>query len=67
MTINKGQQEIDQFTLTRSEYADSLGISPNCVRMRMRHGKYFPCRILIRTQLGLIPRLSAYSDLVRVN
>ena len=39
MTIKKGQQEIDQFTLTRSEYADSLGISPNCVRMRMRHGK----------------------------
>ena len=37
--IKKGQQELDQFSLTRSEYADSLGISPNCVRMRMRHGK----------------------------
>ena len=37
--IKKGLEELDQYTLTRSEYADSLGISPNCVRMRMRHGK----------------------------
>ncbi len=37
--IKKGQEELNQFTLTRSEYADSLGISPNCVRMRQRHGK----------------------------
>ena len=34
----KGQQELDQFTLTRSEYAKELGITPNAVRMRMRHG-----------------------------
>ena len=39
MTMKKGQEELNQFTLTRKEYADSLGISPNCVRMRMRHGK----------------------------
>ena len=35
----KGQQELDQFTLTRSEYAKELGITPNAVRMRMRHGR----------------------------
>ena len=39
MTIKKGQEELDQFTLTRSEYAKELGITPNAVRMRMRHGK----------------------------
>ena len=35
----KGQQELDQFTLTRGEYAKRLGITPNAVRMRQRHGK----------------------------
>jgi len=39
MTILKGQKELDQFTLSRSEYAKELGITPNAVRMRMRHGK----------------------------
>ncbi len=37
--IKKGQEELDQFTLTRKEYAESVGVSPNTVRMRMRHGK----------------------------
>ena len=31
MTIKKGQEELDQFTLTRSEYAKELGITPNAV------------------------------------
>ena len=39
MTKLKGQEELDQFTLTRGEYAKRLGITPNAVRMRMRHGK----------------------------
>ena len=39
MTKLKGQEELDQFTLSRSEYAKELGITPNAVRMRMRHGK----------------------------
>jgi len=39
MTILKGQQELDQFTLTRNEYAKEIGKTPNAVRMMMRHGK----------------------------
>ena len=39
MTIKKGQEELDQYTLTRSEYAKELGKTPNAVRMMMRHGK----------------------------
>ena len=39
MTKLKGQEELDQFTLTRGEYAKRLGITPNAVRMRQRHGK----------------------------
>ena len=39
MTKKTGQEELDQFTLTRGEYAKRLGITPNAVRMRMRHGK----------------------------
>jgi len=39
MKILKGQQELDQFTLTRSEYANEIGKTPNAVRMMMRHGK----------------------------
>ena len=39
MKILKGQEELDQFTLTRSEYAKELGKTPNAVRMMMRHGK----------------------------
>ena len=36
--IKKGLEELEQFHLTRSEYAKRLGITPNAVRMRMRHG-----------------------------
>ena len=39
MTIKKGQEELDQFYLTRSEYAKEIGKTPNAVRMMMRHGK----------------------------
>ena len=39
MTIKKGKEELDQYTLTRSEYANELGKTPNAVRMMMRHGK----------------------------
>ena len=35
----KGLAELEQFTLTRGEYAKRLGITPNAVRMRQRHGK----------------------------
>ena len=31
--------ELDDYVLTRKEYAESVGISPNAVRMRQRHGK----------------------------
>ena len=31
--------ELNDYTLTRSEYAKSIGVSPNCIRMRQRHGK----------------------------
>jgi len=37
--IKKGLAELEQFTLTRGEYAKRLGITPNAVRMRQRHGK----------------------------
>ena len=36
--IKKGLEELEQFHLTRGEYAKRLGITPNAVRMRMRHG-----------------------------
>ena len=39
MKILKGQEELDQFTLTRGEYANKIEKSPNAVRMMMRHGK----------------------------
>ena len=39
MTIKTGQEELDQFTLSRNEYAKELGKTPNAVRMMMRHGK----------------------------
>jgi|TARA_R110000751_G_scaffold6952_1_gene29152 hypothetical protein len=39
MTILKGKKELDQFTLTRGEYANKIDKSPNAVRMMMRHGK----------------------------
>ena len=39
MTIKKGKEELDQFTLSRNEYAKELGKTPNAVRMMMRHGK----------------------------
>jgi hypothetical protein len=42
MTIKKGQEELDQFTLTRSEYAKELGITPNAVRMRIRETENNP-------------------------
>jgi len=34
-----GLDELEQFTMTRGEYAKELGITPNAVRMRMRTGK----------------------------
>ena len=37
--MKKGLEELEQFKLSRSEYAKRLGITPNAVRMRMRHGK----------------------------
>jgi len=36
--VKKGLEEMEQFHLTRNEYAKRLGITPNAVRMRMRHG-----------------------------
>ena len=39
MTTLKGQKELDQFYLTRNEYAKEIGKTPNAVRMMMRHGK----------------------------
>jgi hypothetical protein len=39
MTKLKGQKELDQFYLTRAEYANEIGKTPNAVRMMMRHGK----------------------------
>ena len=39
MTTLKGQKELDQFYLTRSEYANEIGKTPNAVRMMMRHCK----------------------------
>ena len=37
--MKKGLEELEQFKLTRTEYAKRLGITPNAVRMRMRHGR----------------------------
>lgn len=34
-----GLEELEQFKLTRSEYAKRIGKTPNAVRMMMRHGK----------------------------
>ena len=34
-----GLEELEQFTMTRGEYAKELGITPNAVRMRMRTEK----------------------------
>ena len=39
MTIKKGKEELDQYTLNRKEYAKEIGKTPNAVRMMMRHGK----------------------------
>ena len=36
--VKKGLEELEQFHLTRGMYAKRLGITPNAVRMRMRHG-----------------------------
>jgi hypothetical protein len=33
------KKNINPFDLSRTEYAELLGISPNAVRMRLRHGK----------------------------
>ena len=33
------EDKLNPFDLNRTEYANLLGISPNAVRMRMRHGK----------------------------
>ena len=37
--VKKGLAELEQFTLTRGDYAKRLGKTPNAVRMMMRHGK----------------------------
>ena len=42
VTLNFGtmnENKLNPFDLNRTEYASLLGISPNAVRMRMRHGK----------------------------
>ena len=39
MTTLKGQKELDQFYLTRAEYAKEIRKTPNAVCMMMRHGK----------------------------
>jgi hypothetical protein len=33
------KKNLNPFDLNRTEYAELLGISPNAVRMRLRHGK----------------------------
>ena len=37
--VKKGLEELEQFHLTRGEYAKTVGKTPNAVRMMMRHGK----------------------------
>ena len=39
VTLNMKHNKLNPFDLNRTEYAELLGISPNAVRMRMRHGK----------------------------
>ena len=39
VTLNMNKKNINPFDLSRTEYAELLGISPNAVRMRLRHGK----------------------------
>jgi hypothetical protein len=39
VTLNMTKKNINPFDLSRTEYASLLGISPNAVRMRLRHGK----------------------------
>ena len=39
VTLNMKNNKLNPFDLNRTEYAELLGISPNAVRMRMRHGK----------------------------
>jgi len=36
--VKKGLEELEQFHLTRGEYAKTIGKTPNAVRMMMRHG-----------------------------
>ena len=36
--VKKGLEQLEQFHLTRGEYAKRLGITPNAVRMRMSRG-----------------------------
>ena len=33
------RKNLNPFDLNRTEYAELLGITPNAVRMRLRHGK----------------------------
>jgi hypothetical protein len=33
------KKNLNPFDLNRTEYAELLGVSPNCIRMRLRHGK----------------------------
>jgi len=37
--VKKGLAELEQFTLTRGDYAKRLGKTANAIRMMMRHGK----------------------------
>ena len=37
--MKTGLEELEQYTLTRSQYAKRIGKTTNAVRMMMRHGK----------------------------
>ena len=39
VSLNMTKKNLNPFDLNRTEYAELLGISPNAVRMRLRHGK----------------------------
>ena len=39
VSLNMTKKNLNPFDLSRTEYEELLGISPNAVRMRLRHGK----------------------------
>lgn len=41
MAVLKGQEELDQYKLTRREVADFLGITPNAVKCSIRKGNRY--------------------------